>query len=82
MIKFNKELNDCVSSGEEIEIYPIANDPYNVGVAYYVQLNNMGKKETDEYKELILLLQQYECGRSVRYEMASFLETQNIVIAD
>ena len=82
MIKFNKELNDCVSSGEGIKIYPIANDPYNVGAAYYVQLNNIGKEEIDEYKELILLLQQYEYGRSVRYEMAYFLETQNIVISD
>ena len=81
MVKFNKELNDCVSSGEGIKLYPISNDPYNVGVAYLVQLNNMGKRETDEHKELILLLHQYDYDRIVRQEMADFLETQPIVIA-
>ena len=81
MVKFNKELNDCTSSGDGIKLYPIAKDTYNVGAAYLVQLNNIGKTETDEHKELIVLLRQHDYSRCVRQEMADFLETQPIVIA-
>jgi len=81
MVKFNKELNNCVSSGEGMKLYPIAKDPYNVAIAYHVQLNNAGKTDTQEHKELLTLLRQYHYGRCVRKEMADFLETQPIVIA-
>lgn len=79
MITFNKDLHGCtnIQKSGDITIVPINDDEYNIAVAYRKYLDDNGLPED---AELDCLLRQYNYGWSVRYELASYLETLPIVV--
>ena len=83
MIKFRDDLHGCenVPNTGGIILHPINDDPYHIGLAYHrYRVAHLSKGECIERNtdELLLLLSQYYYGRCVRYELASYLETQPI----
>ena len=79
MITFNEDLHGCISKQNEgdITLVPINDDEYNIAIAYKKYRNDNGLPPDTE---LNCLLNQYNNGWIVRYELAQYLETLPIVV--